>query len=209
MARFKDEASRRAWFHERYGEEEGETRYQKALQKTPADPPLDAEQDGGDLLNGVLRKGKAAERMPRRARKRPDKRELMMAVGAGVAAVNSLAAGVYPPWSDDRLSHEEIGRLSDALVDEILNSERLTHWVLHAKEQGVHIKLAYALATIALPRMAKHGMIPPEMVGMVGGQMPASEIPPEMAAAMAANGMEPPADGYVVMMPVTQEAPGA
>ncbi|HEV3129583.1 MAG TPA: hypothetical protein VGY32_11405 [Solirubrobacteraceae bacterium] len=159
MARYADENARRAYYVKKYGEVEGERRYRKAGAPKPPlaeDAPL--EQPQGSLLEQLT------EKRPRRRVPKPSRNELILQVGTGIALLDQATMWVYPPWREESLSHEEIGRLADALADEILNSEKLTAWVQKAAKNSVHMKLGLVIAGIALPRMQRRGMIPAGMM---------------------------------------------
>lgn len=151
MARFKDEESRLAFYVNKYGEEEGRRRYEEAVAKdTPSDPMAD--QQGSILGSG--------ERTPRRRGRKPNPREVYTAVASAVYMADTGACFLFPAWVEDRLTQQEIGALGQALGDEIMSSEYLTRMLMKAQTNSVHVKLAYTVAMIAIPRMAKHGMIP-------------------------------------------------
>lgn len=191
MPRFSSEESRLKYYTDKWGEEEGLARYERAAGAPPSpDSPLDAEQPS-------LRFAGTAEKTPKRRSKKPAKKDVVESLAAGIALGDTGLAWFYPPWREDRLQHEEIGRLADALADEILYSERLTQWIVQAQKSSVHIKLAMVCASIALPRMARHGMLPAGMFGAppseVGEQYQVSEdgvvgTPADFYAAVETSG---------------------
>jgi hypothetical protein len=160
MPKFTSEAKRREFYYNRYGEEEGAKKYAEALERDgriSPDGPLDTPQPS------IL--GSIPERTPRRPQptinpKNPSKKEVTAAVGAGLAIANKGVQFVWPPWKEDELNPLEIGLLADALADEILSSKTLTRLLVKAKENSVHVKLAYVLAIIAIPRLEKRGLLP-------------------------------------------------
>lgn len=170
VPRFNDEAERRAYYHDKYGDFDGEKRYRAARTRRKQGPPPAAEADApidqpqGSLLDQLQ------EKQPKRRQAKPTKTQLTLTVANGIALANTLAGMAYPPWREDALNFEEIGRLADALADEILHSEKLTAWVMKATKNSVHVKLGLVVAGIALPRMQRRGMIP-------AGMMPESPGP--------------------------------
>lgn len=84
-------------------------------------------------------------------------------MGTAIYALDTGATWIFPTWAAERLSQEEIGRLAQATGDEVLNSKQLTAWLMKASKSGVHVKLALVVASIAIPRMVNHGMLPGEM----------------------------------------------
>lgn len=147
------------YYVRRYGEAEGRAKFEQktgldaATVDIPSDAPMDDSQAGTD-----------AERKPRRTStvrgKKPARGEVLAVTATAVSMADRGAAWVFPVWRDDALTHEEIGLLADALTDEIMSSERLLAQFIKMQKAGRHTKLAYAVAMIALPRLAKHGMIP-------------------------------------------------
>lgn len=170
--RFANEEERRSWYHQKYGDLDGEKRYRKAAGiPLPKSALPDPSVGGGSILD------KIQEKAPKRRVPKPSKTEVVQAVGTAVAATDQIGQWFYPPWREDHLSFEEIGRLADALADEILSSEKLTKWLVKAQSSSVHVKLAMVCASIALPRMQKHGMVP----SMAGAAPPGpnGSAPPE------------------------------
>jgi hypothetical protein len=87
-------------------------------------------------------------------------------------------------WEKDALSAEELLLLSDALADEAIRSKTIMAWLAALDKAGPHAKLATVVVILALPRMARHGMIPEEV---------ASELANAAALAMASGA---PRDDY-------------
>jgi hypothetical protein len=92
--------------------------------------------------------------------KKPSANEVYQATAAAIFAGDQVACWVVPTWQQERLNDAEIGKLARAFGDEILDSEKLTKWLMQAQKSGVHVKLAIAIASVALPRMVNHGMLP-------------------------------------------------
>lgn len=67
------------------------------------------------------------------------------------------------PWEADALSAEELLLLSDALADEAIRSKRIMAWLAALDRAGPHARLMTVLVILALPRMARHGVIPQEV----------------------------------------------
>lgn len=84
-------------------------------------------------------------------------------MGTAIYALDTAATWFSPAWQQERLTQEEIGRLAQATGDEVLNSKQLTAWLMRASKSGVHVKLALVVASIAIPRMVNHGMLPAQV----------------------------------------------
>jgi hypothetical protein len=125
-------------------------------------------------------KAKAKPRASKKAAKL-DHDPTAQAVAIGIATADKIVAQfLYPPWKDDQLTAEEIGRLAHATADEIIQSETLTKWFLtvteYASKGGAHTRFAIAIAYIMYPRMVRRGMLPdflgqmvqPDAAGMEG-----------------------------------------
>jgi hypothetical protein len=179
MARFRDEESRLAYFVKKYGEDDGRRRYDDLVAKESGDPmPLQGSPNTG-------------ERAPRRRSRKPNPQEVYTATASAIYMLDTGACWLLPVWQEDRLTAEEIGRLGVALGDEILSSEYLISLLTKAQKNSVHIKLAYTLASIALPRMVKHGMIPAALAAQVGendAETDAASVPVESGSAHGDRG---------------------
>lgn len=146
------EAARHAFYTKRYGEEEGERRFEEWMDRQDAG---ESPRQDGD----VNEKPK-----PRPAlRGKPKPADVYAAMGTAIYALDTGATWIYPSWAAERLTQEEIGRLAQATGDEVLNSKQLTAWLMRASKSGVHVKLALVVASIAIPRMVNHGMLPSGM----------------------------------------------
>lgn len=144
------ETARRAFYVKRYGEEEGETKFQEWM-------------DAQDLGEQPRQDGTVAPDRPARTSSRgtkPKPADVYQAMATAIYGVDTAATWFIPTWKDERLSDDEIGRLARATGDEVLNSKQLTAWLTRASKSGVHVKLAMVLASIAIPRMVNHGMLP-------------------------------------------------
>lgn len=155
------EAARRAFYVTRYGEEEGEEKFQQWALEHESDPPKE--------------KAEPKARAKPRSRKaaKLDHDPTAQAVAIGIATADKIVAQfLYPPWKEESLSDEEIGRLAHATADEIIQSETLTKWFIQvtefASKGGAHTRFAIAIAYIMYPRMVRRGMLPDFL-----GQVPA------------------------------------
>jgi hypothetical protein len=155
--RFKSDEDRQQYYIDKYGEEEGWQRFQASLAKQGRAMPDEAmDSPQASILH---------ERAPRRAspsagNRKPSKKEVTSAVGAGIALANKGLVFLWPPWVEDMLNPMEVGLLADALADEILSSRQLTKLLVSAASNSVHMKLAYVCAIIAVPRLQRRGMLP-------------------------------------------------
>jgi hypothetical protein len=179
------ETARRAFYVNRYGEEKGEEKFQQWA-------------DAQDLGEQPRQDGSVAPEPKRKPAARRGKRKLDadtayngMAIAIATAD-KALANFLYPPWKEEQLTNEEIGRLARATGDEILQSETLTRWFLSAMEVtskgGPHARLAIALAYIAYPRMVRRGVLPDFLPDLV-------RYEPADVAGGGAHG-DPGADGF-------------
>jgi hypothetical protein len=148
------EAARHAFYTKRYGDELGEEKFQEWM-------------DRQDLGESPRQDGQVApdRPAPRSAggRGKPKPADVYAAMGTAIYALDTGATWIFPTWQAERLTQEEIGRLAQATGDEVLNSKQLTAWMMRASKSGVHVKLALVVASIAIPRMVNHGMLPGEM----------------------------------------------
>ena len=152
------EAGRRTFYVNRYGEEDGERRFQVWMDRHDLDQ-VQPRQDGSVAPD--------PKRKPttRRGKRKLDADTAYNGMAFAIAGIDkALANFLYPPWKEEQLTNEEIGRLARATGDEILNSETLTKWFLQAMEVGTkggpHVRLLLALAMIAYRRMVRRGMVP-------------------------------------------------
>ena len=67
----------------------------------------------------------------------------------------------------DKLEDWERRWLSEELTDELLRYPRLKAWLLKMVEFEERSSLPLCVATLALPRMVRHGMMPPEFKDMI------------------------------------------
>lgn len=146
------ETARHAFYTKKYGDELGEEKFTEWMDRQ--DLGESPRQDGD-----VNEKPKG--RTPVRGKPRPA--DVYAAMGTAIYALDTGATWIYPTWAEERLTQEEIGRLAQATGDEVLNSKQLTAWMMRASKTGVHVKLALVVASIAIPRMARHGMLPQQV----------------------------------------------
>jgi hypothetical protein len=146
------ETARRAFYVRKYGEEEGEERFQQWMDSRDGEAP----RQDGSVAPGERAPGRAARAKPKPA-------DVYAAMATAIYAIDTGATWFSPVWAQERLTQEEIGRLAQATGDEVLNSKQLTAWLMRASKSGVHVKLALVLASIAIPRMVNHGMLPAQV----------------------------------------------
>jgi hypothetical protein len=137
-------------YYSRYGEEDGERRFAEWQAKSLSTE--EAPTQGGPAT------GEAVPR--RRSSKKPTAKDVYEATGAAIYGADQVGAWVFPTWAAMRLNDEEIGRLARASGDEVLNSEKLTKWLMQAQKSGVHVKFALAVGSVALPRLIALGYLP-------------------------------------------------
>jgi hypothetical protein len=102
-------------------------------------------------------------------------RHVYEAVGFGVAVTNGLLLNLGVPmvfgpeaWTqEDKLTGTEIGMLTQALGDEALTNKELARWLTKIGRSNAHAKLGYVLFLIAAPRLARRGMLPPEVMSAI------------------------------------------
>lgn len=87
-------------------------------------------------------------------------------VATTIAFANGVAVAYVPAVREDALSAMEIGLLAIATAEEIQSNKRLLEWYSKIGEgvTGPHAKMGAAVACIALPRLARRGILPEEMV---------------------------------------------
>lgn len=162
MGKWSDDA-RLKKFQAIHGTERGrqlfEERKAKEAERAGVLPPAPAK-DSGEIppIRSESTKGGRQERTPNR--RKPTEREVRTVLDASIAFADQGACLVFPTWQEERLTAEERARLADALVDEVLHSDKLTKWYIRTTTVTRHGKLMYALATIALPRLQRRGLIP-------------------------------------------------
>lgn len=148
------ETARRAFYTRKYGEEEGEERFQSWMDAK--DQGASPRQDGSVAPDRPKSSGS-------RGGAKPKPNDVYTAMATAIYGVDTAATWFIPTWKDERLTDDEIGRLARATGDEVLNSKQLTAWLMKASKSGVHVKLALAVASIAIPRMVNHGMLPAQV----------------------------------------------
>jgi hypothetical protein len=161
------ENARRAFYVTRYGEEEGEERFQAWMLEHEGD----AQRQEGDVTPKPKPRAKPKSKA---AKIVLDEDKVAGVLSVGIAgADNAVAKFIYPPWSEEQLTDEEIGRLARASAAEIVNSETLSKWFVSVMEftskGGAHTKFAIAIAYIMYPRMVRRGMLPDFLGAMPDG----------------------------------------
>jgi hypothetical protein len=99
----------------------------------------------------------------------PKTRKIVEKVGGAIAFVNGVAVAYVPAVREDALNPTEIGLLAIAAAEEIQSNKKLLEWYSKIGEgvTGPHAKMGAAVAFIALPRLARRGILPEDMVDAV------------------------------------------
>lgn len=102
------------------------------------------------------------ERRPARATSNVSKTQYKQSIALAISGSQNLFfAFIAPELAEDALQHDEIAMLADALTDEITASPRLVKFISDIRDKGgKHSKLIITLLLIALPRLARRGVIP-------------------------------------------------
>lgn len=75
---------------------------------------------------------------------------------------------MQPKLVDDQLTAEEFRDLSEAIADELMSWDFLMRWFAELAGAAVHIRLGIVVLGIAVPRLVKHKILPPEVaMGMM------------------------------------------
>ena len=179
--------ARRAYWIKRLGEEKGEERFQKFLEKESSKR---AEPVRADF------QPQSAELPPARGESEPagpkgrKKQKVTALLGVSLAVTDKTVAVVDPRWEPYQATPQEIGAIADALADEILRSNKLTQWILKAEKNSTHLKLFWVLSQYAYPRLVMSGKMPQ---GLFGGETiptPEAAVPMESGAAYGAGGTD-------------------
>lgn len=93
--------------------------------------------------------------------------EKQVRIGLSVAVMGvDMGAGLLLPnhWTkEDRLAQEETAMLVSALYSELETFPKALAWLANVAGAGVHVQLAYVVAAIAAPRLARRGIISVEL----------------------------------------------
>ena len=104
-----------------------------------------------------------APRRTTRARK-PTRTNVAAKVLGGISIAQGIALMMLPEkYADDQLTMPEILALADAVTDEVMTSDYLLRMFGMLDKGGPHTKLAMVVGMIALPRLAKYGVLPSEL----------------------------------------------
>jgi hypothetical protein len=111
-------------------------------------------------------------RRPRTPSKRkPTANQVEKVVVAATAVVQGvLCEQLVPALKPDALTAEELGLWGKAAAAEILSSKTLLAWYQKAMGAGLtgpHARTTATLMLIALPRLARHGLIPEEVAAPI------------------------------------------
>lgn len=109
----------------------------------------------------------AAVRKPR-GRRKPTANQIAQNIGTILELGNATALQLAPSYAPDSLQQYEIELLSKAAAAEILANAQLLRWYqsFGTSITGPHTLAAAALIAIALPRLARRGMVPAHLAGM-------------------------------------------
>jgi hypothetical protein len=141
----------------------------------------------------------------------------LFAVTLGLAdwTVYSLRPDI---WTEaDRLKDYEGKLLVDGLWAEVSIHPKWVEWLLKTANQSGHAQLAGALLCVSLPRLANHGLLPPEIAKMAAyfglqlatlGQTPVPVEPRPTSDSSSRNGTgQEHANGVVVPPTTIQDRP--
>lgn len=111
-----------------------------------------------------------AARKPR-GRRKPTQNQIANNIGSILELGNATALELAPGFAPDALQPYEITLLSQAAAAEILANAALLKWYQSVGSQitGPHTLAAAAIVAIALPRLARRGMVPVRLAGMATG----------------------------------------
>src|SRR5580692_386920 len=115
------ETARHAFYTRRYGEEEGERRFEEWMDKADQES-VAPRQDGSVAPERPRSSGGGRTSKPKPA-------DVYAAMATAIYALDTGTTWIYPRWAEERLTQEEIGRLAQATGDEVLNSKQLTAWL--------------------------------------------------------------------------------
>jgi len=162
------EAGRRAYYRKKYGEEEGETRYQQWVDERERNESV--EPQTGRIVS---------EKAPTRRTKKPNPKEIQSGVALLIASVDIGAANTVPSWgrvsrlsgSEELLTRyfgevfggkdtPEVDRLAEAITQVVKENRWIAQLFETARKSGGWLKLAAVLSSIMIPRMIQAGLIP-------------------------------------------------
>jgi len=133
----------------------------------------------------------AGKRERKPAKRQPKAGEIKSLLATTLVAGDALAGLLAPRvWTqDDRLQPSETTLLVDAIYTEIAQYPGVLAWLAAASGVSTHLNLALVLATVALPRLARHGLVPGELAYLAAAA--------GLAAGGALGGDRPDRDGQV------------
>ena len=120
--------------------------------------------------NATKTPGVTVTRKPR-GRRKPTANQIAQNVGSILEMGNEMALAMVPAYRVDALQPYEIQLLSQAAAAEILANAALLKWYQSVGSQitGPHTLAAAAIVAVALPRLARRGMVPERIAGMATG----------------------------------------
>jgi hypothetical protein len=200
------DAARHEVYVRRYGEEEGEARYQAWQDKHAANE--ESQPQGGDIVG---EKEPASQRATRtRSTRKPtvaDKKDLQATISVVIASADkyvshNIPAELWKPltgteeildkYVGDAFGGNEVERLSGALADVLAGNKWLVAAMKRAQKTGGWVKLMAALVSVLGPRLVALGIIPNPFD--MGGS---SDGAPDMAGGGAYGGDRPDGGGEV------------
>src|SRR5215472_10601590 len=111
---------------------------------------------------GMERQSRASsgERAPARGPRAPSKAQIKQSLAMLIFGAQKFAIGMFPGLQEDELSRHEIAMLADVLADEAEAHPEAKRWIARVQTSSVHARLAFTLAMIAMPRLARRGILP-------------------------------------------------
>ena len=123
------------------------------------------------------------ERAPRRDAAPKASQKQIAGLATTLISLGNLAASAVlaPKWRQDLLTINEQTLLGDAIASEVVLHPAAVSLVSRAVAVAKHGELAGALLLIITPRLVRHGLLPVEVLGLVG-----------VADGQATNGVDAP-----------------
>jgi len=101
------------------------------------------------------------------------RKTLEVQIGAMLTTVNMIVWAI-PPLQPDALDAAEIAALAKALDETARNNPKFRGYLEAALAVGSGGQLLGVVAMIGARRASRHGMLPPEMDGMIGSMLQAT-----------------------------------
>jgi len=134
----------------------------------PSDPAVRRERYQSTKSLGTGTKPTSASTRKPRGRRKPTQNQIAKNLGTILELGNGTACELVPSYRQDALEQYEIELLSTAVAGEILANAQLLRWYqsFGTGLSGPHVVLAAAVVAIALPRLARRGLVPAKLAGM-------------------------------------------